>query len=80
MLWYKTRDETTINAKYVVLGVGRPGSDWCVRKTLRRYGVKFKNNRVDVGVRVETNNIIMDEINQNLYEESLSIELAMVHR
>ncbi|MGI6378061.1 NAD(P)/FAD-dependent oxidoreductase [bacterium] len=63
----KLEDETTINAKYVVLGVGRPGSDWLC-KTLRRYGVKFKNNRVDVGVRVETNNIIMDEINQNLYE------------
>lgn len=63
----KLKDGTTINAKYVVLGVGRPGSDW-LSKTLRRYGVKFKNNRVDVGVRVETNNIIMDEINQNLYE------------
>ena len=52
---------------YVVLGVGRPGSDWLF-KVLDKHHVQFKNNKVDVGVRVETNNIIMDEINKNLYE------------
>ena len=52
---------------YVVLGVGRNGSEW-LASTLSKYNVKFKNNRVDLGVRVETNDIIMDEINRNLYE------------
>lgn len=56
-----------INSKYVVLGVGRTGSSW-LSKTLNSHGVKMTNNRVDVGVRVETNNIIMDEINEYLYE------------
>lgn len=54
-------------ADYVVLGVGRNGSEW-LASTLSKHHVKFKNNRVDLGVRVETNDIIMDEINRNLYE------------
>lgn len=60
-------DGSKINAQSVVLGVGRGGSDW-LNKTLSKYGIVFKNNRVDIGVRVETNDIIMDEINQYLYE------------
>ncbi len=56
-----------IYSKYLVLGVGRNGSEWQT-KVLNKYGVKFKNNKVDIGVRVETNNIIMDEINTHLYE------------
>lgn len=57
----------TIEAKYVVIGVGRGGSDWQTQ-TLSKYGVSFKNNRIDLGVRVETNDIVMDEINKYLYE------------
>lgn len=56
-----------VEAKYVVIGVGRGGSDWQTQ-TLSKYGVSFKNNRVDLGVRVETNDIVMDEINKYLYE------------
>ncbi len=56
-----------IRSDYVVLGVGRPGSNWLV-KTLSKHGVQFMNNKVDIGVRVETNDIIMDEINHYLYE------------
>lgn len=56
-----------IESDFVVLGVGRGGSDW-LTKVLSLHGIKFKNNRVDIGVRVETNDIIMDDINRNLYE------------
>lgn len=56
-----------IESDVVVIGVGRGGSDW-LAKTMGKYGVKSKNNRVDIGVRVETNDIIMDEINEFLYE------------
>ncbi len=56
-----------IMADYVVLCVGRAGSNWLV-DVLSKHGVSFENNRVDVGVRVETNDIIMEEINRNLYE------------
>lgn len=54
-------------ADYVVLGVGRNGADW-LSTTLSKHNIKFFNNKVDVGVRVETNDIIMDEINKYLYE------------
>lgn len=57
----------TIESDYVIIGVGRGGSDWQT-KVLSKYGVKLCNNRVDIGVRVETNDIIMEEINKHLYE------------
>ena len=63
----KLENGEEIRCKYLVLGVGRNGSEWQT-KVLSKYGLKFKNNKVDVGVRVETNNIIMDEINKYLYE------------
>ena len=47
-------------AKAVVLGVGRAGSEW-LSQVVKKHGVEVTNNRVDIGVRVETNNIIMDE-------------------
>lgn len=58
---------TVIRSNYVVLGVGRTGSTW-LNEILSLHGVNFKNNRVDVGVRVETNDIIMEDINKYLYE------------
>lgn len=54
-------------ADYVLLNVGRPGSKW-LSKMLRSHKVKVTNNRVDIGVRVETNDVIMSEINEKLYE------------
>lgn len=56
-----------IYGDYVGLCVGRAGSSW-LTEVLGKHGVSFKNNRVDVGVRVETNDIIMEEINTHLYE------------
>ncbi len=61
------KDNEKIYAKSVFLSVGRPGADW-LSSTMKKYGVPVSNNRVDIGVRVETNNIVMDEINTNLYE------------
>ena len=33
-----------------------------------KHRIKLTNNRVDIGVRVETNDVIMSEINEKLYE------------
>ncbi len=60
-------DGTEIAAKYVVLAPGRDGSTW-LTKVLKNHGLDLYNNQVDIGVRVETSNIVMDEINKNLYE------------
>ena len=56
-----------INAKKVVLAPGREGSAW-LTKVLKKHGLELYNNQVDIGVRVETSNIVMEEINNNLYE------------
>ena len=62
-----TNKKEIINAKYVLLSVGRPGAEW-LSKVMKKHKIKVSNNRVDVGVRVETNDIIMKEINKHLYE------------
>lgn len=63
----KLQDETIITAKRVVLAPGRDGSSW-LAKVLKENGLELYNNQVDIGVRVETSNIVMEEINNNLYE------------
>lgn len=62
----KLKDQE-IYCDYLSLAIGRSGSSW-LTDVLSKQGIEFSNNKVDVGVRVETNNIIMDEINKNLYE------------
>ena len=63
----KLEDETIIESKYVVLGVGREGSKW-LNELFDRYQVPMSQTQVDIGVRVECPNMVMEEINQNLYE------------
>ena len=60
-------DNSKIEAKYVILGVGREGSSW-LTDILEKRNVKMTQNQVDIGVRVECDNRIMQEINENLYE------------
>ena len=54
-------------ADKVVLAVGRDGAKW-LSDVCTSNGIRMSNNQVDVGVRVETNDIIMEEINKHLYE------------
>jgi len=55
------------NADNVVLVPGRDGSSF-LSDICERYGINRTNNQVDIGVRVETNDEIMEEINEHLYE------------
>ncbi len=63
----KLKNGDEISSSYVVMGVGREGST-TLRKMLSKHGVDFVNNRVDIGVRVETSDVIMQDINKYLYE------------
>ncbi|SFJ84587.1 NAD(P)/FAD-dependent oxidoreductase [Thermoflavimicrobium dichotomicum] len=54
-------------AEKVVIVPGRDGSAW-LSKILRKRRLKMAANQVDIGVRVETSNIVMEEINEHLYE------------
>jgi len=56
-----------IKANKVVVTPGRDGSSW-LSSLCNQHGIEMKANHVDIGVRVETNNQIMEEINENLYE------------
>ncbi|OIK12413.1 NAD(P)/FAD-dependent oxidoreductase [Bacillus sp. MUM 13] len=57
----------SITAGKVVITPGRDGSTWLSRM-LKKRRLKMINNQVDIGVRVETSDIVMEEINENLYE------------
>jgi len=56
-----------ITAEKVVIAPGRDGSAW-LSKLLKKRRLRMINNQVDIGVRVETSNIVMEEINEHLYE------------
>ncbi|MCK5731725.1 MAG: NAD(P)/FAD-dependent oxidoreductase [Tenericutes bacterium] len=56
-----------IYSDYVVITPGRDGSYWLSNLSIE-HNIEMKSNHVDIGVRVETNNEIMEEINENLYE------------
>lgn len=51
----------------VVIVPGRDGASW-LSKICKNHGIERSCNQVDIGVRVETNNEIMEEINEHLYE------------
>ena len=59
--------EEKIDSKYVFMAAGRDGATW-LQNICEEHGIKLTHNQVDVGVRVETNDVIMEEINKNLYE------------
>lgn len=56
-----------IYASKVFVAPGRDGSAWLTKMT-KKLGIPQHANQVDIGVRVETNNELMEEINENLYE------------
>ncbi|MCR4879498.1 MAG: NAD(P)/FAD-dependent oxidoreductase [Bacilli bacterium] len=60
-------DGRTFEADFVSLSVGREGSKW-LNNILEKRGVKMSQTQVDLGVRVECPNLIMEEINNTLYE------------
>ncbi len=62
-------DQQFISCK-VVVTVGREGSDWLLRQC-ERHHILTEVGVVDIGVRVECRNEIMQEINDNFYEAKL---------
>ncbi|GHU71849.1 FAD-dependent oxidoreductase [Clostridia bacterium] len=60
----------TLKAPRIVAAPGRGGAAWLARQ-VQRLGLGTKNNEVDIGVRVEVPNSIMDHLTQHLYEAKL---------
>jgi len=59
-----------IEADFVVAAPGRGGAEWLSQQT-RSLNIKTENNEVDIGVRVEVPNSIMDHLTRDLYEAKL---------
>ena len=54
----------------VVICVGREGSDW-LKNLCVKHNIDTETGDVDIGVRVETRNEIMEELNRAMYESKL---------
>ena len=59
-----------IFAKDTVIATGRRGADW-LEKVCEKYGIEHAPSTVDIGVRVEVRNEVMELVNRTLYESKL---------
>lgn len=59
-----------LRAQRVVVATGRRGADW-LERLCARHGVAHEPGVVDIGVRVELRNEIMERVNNVLYESKL---------
>lgn len=63
-------DDEKIYADKVIVATGRKGADW-LDEMCRLHGVNREPGNVDIGVRVEVRNEIMEKVNEALYESKL---------
>lgn len=59
-----------LSANETVIATGRRGADW-LEKVCQENGIAHKPGTVDIGVRVECRNEIMEKVNKVLYEGKL---------
>lgn len=64
------KKEKTLYAEKVVIATGRRGADW-LEKLCTEHKIAHKPGTVDIGVRVECRNEVMEQINKTLYESKL---------
>lgn len=63
-------EQECILAESTVIATGRRGADW-LEKICAKYDIAHKPGTVDIGVRVEVRNEVMEEVNNVLYESKL---------
>lgn len=63
-------DGMEITAKHTVVATGRRGADW-LEALCEEHGIAHQPGTVDIGVRVEVRNEIMEDVNNVLYESKL---------
>ena len=67
---YHSETEEEIYAHDIVIAAGRRGADW-LEKICSKYDIAHAPGPVDIGVRVEVRNEVMEPLNKNLYEAKL---------
>ncbi|WP_069998925.1 NAD(P)/FAD-dependent oxidoreductase [Cellulosilyticum sp. I15G10I2] len=65
-----TSQTETIFADIVIVATGRKGADW-LKEMCAKHSIDHTSGTVDIGVRVEVRNEIMEEVNNVLYESKL---------
>ncbi|MDL2327980.1 FAD-dependent oxidoreductase [Ruminococcaceae bacterium OttesenSCG-928-A11] len=63
-------DGEPLLAKHTVVATGRRGADW-LETLCEEHGIAHQPGTVDIGVRVEVRNEIMEDVNNVLYESKL---------
>ena len=66
----KTGATETVYADSTVIATGRRGADW-LEKICADYNIAHQPGTVDIGVRVEVRNEIMEKVNEVLFESKL---------
>lgn len=67
---HEDNNTETLYGEHIVIATGRKGADW-LEKTCEEHGIEHQPGTVDIGVRVEVRNEIMEEVNNVLYESKL---------
>ncbi len=65
-----SKDTEEIKAREIVIAAGRRGADW-LEKICAKNDIAHRPGTVDIGVRVEVRNEIMEDVNNVLYESKL---------
>ena len=61
---------TEIRAKHTIVATGRRGADW-LEQQCEEHNIAHLPGTVDIGVRVEVRNEVMEKVNEVLYESKL---------
>lgn len=64
------KDEFTVDAETTIIATGRRGADW-LEKICAQHNIAHQPGTVDIGVRVEVRNEVMETVNKALYESKL---------
>ncbi|MDD2494403.1 MAG: FAD-dependent oxidoreductase [Tissierellia bacterium] len=66
----KKEKEETVYSDKVVISAGRKGADW-LKSICVKHNISHRAGTVDIGVRVEVRNEVMERVNNILYESKL---------
>ncbi len=64
------KEERTVLAEHTVIATGRRGADW-LERICAEHSIAHQPGTVDIGVRVEVRNEVMETVNRVLYESKL---------
>lgn len=64
------KDAIEIHSSHIVIAPGRGGAEW-LEQTAKSLNLETTNNEVDIGVRVEVPNSVMDHVTKVLYEAKM---------